>query len=104
MKRISLWSVDRDDTLHLDDEIGKLEEAYSVMTTANRALIEGDDLSLTRLGFDIDHIADLKNRHAEGKPGFPVYVMRNLQDTIQQLSGLKRGANDGRGARVIEPQ
>ena len=59
MKRISLWSVDRDDrddTLHIDDEIEKLEEAHSVMISANRALVEGDDLSLTRLGFDSDHI------------------------------------------------
>ncbi|KWT14656.1 MULTISPECIES: hypothetical protein [Pseudomonas syringae group] len=102
MKRISLWSVDRDDTLHLDDEIVKLEDAHSVMIAANRALVEGDDLSLTRLGFDIDHIEDLKERHAQGKPGFPGYVMRNLQDTIQQLSDLKRGANDGRGAKVVD--
>ena len=60
MKRISLWSVDRDDTLHIDDEIKKLEEAHSVMISANRALVEGDDLGLTRLGFDSDHIDDLK--------------------------------------------
>lgn len=43
MKRISLWSVDRDDTLHIDDEIEKLEEAHSVMISANRALVDGDD-------------------------------------------------------------
>ena len=42
MKRISLWSVDRDDTLHIDDEIKKLEEAHSVMISANRALVEGE--------------------------------------------------------------
>jgi len=104
MKRILLWSVDRDDTLHIDDEIEKLEEAHSVMISANRALVEGDDLSLTRLGFDSDHIDDLKVRYSEGKPGFPAYVLRNLQDTIQQLSDLKRGANDGRGARLVEQQ
>lgn len=94
MKRVPR-SNDREAILQLEEEIGTLSESLRVMRAANSAIIAGDADALLAMGFESDHIQELCARHAQGKAGFPNYVIRNLGHTIQQLEYQKEALQRG---------
>lgn len=70
----------------IKSDIFRIERANKIMESVNDALDDNDNGRLRKLGFSDEHITDLKDKVAQGQPGFARALFKNNNLVIKQLA------------------